>query len=530
MDKENVRGPRTLAPALESEAGVRDADSERAARFTPEWLVVHCLGFGACWGWVHVAFFSGVLWGSASELLGIQAWMTNVFANGAAMIVFGAVALRMSPLGGSRLFVLAMLCLVVLGTAGLATSGAGFDGAVVMAGAVASGVGSAGILLLWAEAYTAIPSDYAKKYTIPGSMVAGVAFFLVVNMLPFAVALAATMLLPVLSIGLLRWSSRAVSGPAAPRRAAADRQAGAPRRAREGGRPALRELAQAVPVRFVLILAIYCLAPGFMRGNTAVLSFTSSGVGLQVFAGAAVVMVAVSVASIVLVKDSKINLAYKLIVPLMAAGLFLLPLLSVGRESLAGAAIMSGYILLETYVWAALSDRAARVKAPAATVFGIGKTGMNIGLVAGTFFGVYFGSSSSTLLVGASLFIVYLFIVLENVPSSKGGVSLLIEVPQAEATGAARLKSLTEEEAGRMDLADAFDALMDEKCRIAAERFDLSAREAEVLGLLARGRSLRSAGEELGVAYSTVKTHTDHIYAKTGVHARADLAKLIEQI
>ena len=155
---------------------------------------------------------------------------------------------------------------------------------------------------------------------------------------------------------------------------------------------------------------------------------------------------------------------------------------------------------------------------------------MNIGLAAGTFFGVYFGSSSSTLLVGASLFIVYLFIVLENVPSSKGGVSLLIEVPQAEATGAARLKSLTEEEAGRMDLADAFDALMDEKCRIAAERFDLSAREAEVLGLLARGRSLRSAGEELGVAYSTVKTHTDHIYAKTGVHARADLAKLIEQI
>ncbi len=529
MDKENVREPRTPAPALEGEAGVRDAGGERADGFTPEWLVVHCLGFGACWGWVHVAFFSGVLWGSASELLGIQAWMANVFANGAAMIVFGAVALRMSPLGGSRPFVLAMLCLVVLGTAGLAASGAGFDGAVVMAGAVASGVGSAGILLLWAEAYTAIPSDYAKKYAIPGSMVAGVAFFLVVNMLPFAVALAATMLLPVLSIGLLRWSSRAVSGPA-PARPAADRRAGAPRRAGEGGRPALRELAQAVPIRFVLILAIYCLAPGFMRGNTAVLSFTSSGVGLQVFAGAAVVMVAVSVASIVLVRDSKINLAYKLIVPLMAAGLFLLPLLSVGRESLAGAAIMSGYILLETYVWAALSDRAARAKAPAATVFGVGKTGMNIGLAAGTFFGVYFGSSSSTLLVGASLFIVYLFIVLENVPSSKGGVSLLIEVPQAEATGAARLKSLTEEEAGRMDLADAFDALMDEKCRIAAERFDLSAREAEVLGLLARGRSLRSAGEELGVAYSTVKTHTDHIYAKTGVHARADLAKLIEQI
>ncbi|MFR1640086.1 MAG: helix-turn-helix transcriptional regulator [Eggerthellaceae bacterium] len=227
-------------------------------------------------------------------------------------------------------------------------------------------------------------------------------------------------------------------------------------------------------------------------------------------------MVAVSVASIVLVRDSKINLAYKLIVPLMAAGLFLLPLLSVGRESLAGAAIMSGYILLETYVWAALSDRAARAKAPAATVFGVGKTGMNIGLAAGTFFGVYFGSSSSTLLVGASLFIVYLFIVLENVPL-EGWRSLLIEVPQAEATGR-RLKSLTEEEAGRMDLADAFDALMDEKCRIAPSGSIFQRARRRCSGF---SRAVGACGlrEELKVAYSTVKTHTDHIYAKTGVHA-----------
>lgn len=33
----------------------------RQARVTlGDWLVLHCLGFGACWGWVHVAFFSAV--------------------------------------------------------------------------------------------------------------------------------------------------------------------------------------------------------------------------------------------------------------------------------------------------------------------------------------------------------------------------------------------------------------------------------------------------------------------------------------
>ncbi len=27
-----------------------------------KWLLLHCLGFGSCWGWVHVSFFSSTLW------------------------------------------------------------------------------------------------------------------------------------------------------------------------------------------------------------------------------------------------------------------------------------------------------------------------------------------------------------------------------------------------------------------------------------------------------------------------------------
>lgn len=25
--------------------------------YSTEWMLLHCLGFGTCWGWVHVAFF-----------------------------------------------------------------------------------------------------------------------------------------------------------------------------------------------------------------------------------------------------------------------------------------------------------------------------------------------------------------------------------------------------------------------------------------------------------------------------------------
>lgn len=102
----------------------------------------------------------------------------------------------------------------------------------------------------------------------------------------------------------------------------------------------------------------------------------------------------------------------------------MLPFLSAGQETLAAVVIMSGYILLEIYVWASLADSAANVSAPTALVFGLGKSCMNAGLLAGTFLGLNFGSSSSMLLVGVLVFIVYLFIVLENVLSPGIGITL----------------------------------------------------------------------------------------------------------
>ncbi len=49
----------------------------------------------------------------------------------------------------------------------------------------------------------------------------------------------------------------------------------------------------------------------------------------------------------------------------------------------------------------------------------------------------------------------------------------------------------------------------------------LSAREREVLTLVARGRSNRVIAEELFVSEATVKTHLVHVYEKLGVADRA---------
>ncbi|MEU2880601.1 response regulator transcription factor, partial [Streptomyces sp. NPDC007070] len=49
----------------------------------------------------------------------------------------------------------------------------------------------------------------------------------------------------------------------------------------------------------------------------------------------------------------------------------------------------------------------------------------------------------------------------------------------------------------------------------------LSAREREVLVLVARGASNREIARELFISEATVKTHLTHLYAKLGVNDRA---------
>ena len=55
----------------------------------------------------------------------------------------------------------------------------------------------------------------------------------------------------------------------------------------------------------------------------------------------------------------------------------------------------------------------------------------------------------------------------------------------------------------------------------AAPEEPISARELEVLALVARGASNRDAAARLFISEATVKTHLMHIYAKLGVNDRA---------
>ena len=62
-----------------------------------------------------------------------------------------------------------------------------------------------------------------------------------------------------------------------------------------------------------------------------------------------------------------------------------------------------------------------------------------------------------------------------------------------------------------------------------ARQAGLTAREREVLALLARGRTTAVIAREIGVAGGTAHTHVAHIYTKLGVHNQQELIDLVER-
>ena len=72
--------------------------------------------------------------------------------------------------------------------------------------------------------------------------------------------------------------------------------------------------------------------------------------------------------------------------------------------------------------------------------------------------------------------------------------------------------------------------MTDERLDIAAAIFGLSAGQRRLAGLIADGRSLPDAAQQMGISPNTAKTHLQRIYDKTGVHTQPALIRVLLSI
>ncbi len=67
-----------------------------------------------------------------------------------------------------------------------------------------------------------------------------------------------------------------------------------------------------------------------------------------------------------------------------------------------------------------------------------------------------------------------------------------------------------------------------DRCAEIARRYKLSAREEEVLLLLAQHKTVGIIERELVIANGTAKAHVRHIYQKLDIHTRQELFDLLD--
>ena len=82
--------------------------------------------------------------------------------------------------------------------------------------------------------------------------------------------------------------------------------------------------------------------------------------------------------------------------------------------------------------------------------------------------------------------------------------------------------------AARAGDAPVYQDRISKQAELLRQHYRLSAREAEVMELIARGNTVVRIAEELVVSENTIRTHSKRIYAKLNIHKKQELTDLID--
>lgn len=206
----------------------------------------------------------------------------------------------------------------------------------------------------------------------------------------------------------------------------------------------------------------------------------------------------------------------------VAAGGLTLLIVIVALFSLKSTIVSSmSWVICSCYnmvVWAMLYYLVYQWKANAVRVVALGNAALSIGsIVAAVLAMAYQDAHVSndvmkviTTFVGVAVLIDVLFVF-----SEKQINNLLL--PVDETTEMAKGSGLHTQEMAQWT----------QKCNAVAKRCQLSAREAEVMTALSRGRSAQEIADREVLSIYTVRAHTRSIYAKLDVHSKKELVDLI---
>lgn len=437
-----------------------------------------------------------------------------VACSAATLVVILALC-RESPLG-SKLPVKVMAPIATAGGTLLYCLGSWLGAwPVSLVGMILEGFGSACMWVLWGESYADMGQEEIE-FVAPASVVLGmvIVFLALYSQLESAIVL--VVLMPLVSGACL--VSRSLR--AKERSGSAGSLDAAGEAARVEGEKAIGRTG----IGIMATCAVLVLAPTLVSaGSKPDLLY-----GLVPLAGA---VFALGIAHVSTVRPGRISLAflYRWTCPALVCAMvvsLLFPLGGPGFSFCAYTLIRLGFLLMTQMFFAIFAQRGF---ASPTRAFGIGWLFVHIGDIVGLVLVCVFESPAlqgivdgkgAMLVVLAALVVATMFVLNDRRSFSTG---------MPEGDGASRLDAVKGASVVPECAEPASQENREDVIGNMSAEYHLTARETEVLRLLAAGRSIPYVRDALVISKETAATHAKHIYQKLDVHSRQELIDMVQK-
>lgn len=363
----------------------------------------------------------------------------------------------------------------------------------VFAVAIVTAVGGAVLFCLWAEAYSQMGMTQTVMYGAASCIAAAIVSFVIGTMeAPFAII--ATALLPLVSFACVQLSFRLL--PA------------------ERPRPA--DVHYPLPWKLIGIMAV----AGLLSGLAGSLLPNADGTG-AVHRIAATGLAGIVIIAMALARKDRVDVRFlaKVGLPLSIVALALIPFAGPALGYAVSFLIKLAYVWFTFFVLLMLANISFRFEVPSLRLFAIARASSEATLFVGVIARRALQQSglltNEALLIGLSLGGIVLVLACALVWTSEKSVN--------GDWGASGISL-----ADRLHVPGPRERFM-ARCDEVAAQHDLTAREAEIMALIAQRKSRAEIEQELFLSPNTVKTHVRHLYAKLGAHSKTDVIALFEE-
>lgn len=443
------------------------------------------LGIGFARAWVQLLYANPVI---PIPTIGLSSHMIFDLGYVALALVVFACAKRIIPFSECRATrFLAPFCMIV--STILAIALPAFGEAAPAVGAIASCIGGIGFIALSfmnVEIYAPLSSLRILLYLSAAYVLGGLLAFLSKGMAAEQLNVM-LILLPLIAFGCIRSAYAGLAASERPRRTI----------------PPF-----SFPWKIIALIAVYSFAYGLRQAQ--LVGGAGRGSSLATMLAMAVVFLGVYFFA------DRIVMArfYKAPMLFMICGLLLIPAQTLIGEVASSYLISISYTLMHILILLLLYDMSNRA-------------GIPIIVLAAPFYAsqvfAVFGQLTSEALTAAAL------------PAAAQSTALTIAI--AVLIAVVSIIALSEKELGsrwkqnpqRKALgAEGTEAeRLTDRCNELSQAARLSAREDEVMRLLARKKTMATISRDLFIAEGTVKAHVRHIYEKLGIHTRQELFDLL---